>query len=140
MPDNYVAEFIREIRGIIHTFARESWKVRCATVYSPEEEQKRKQKTDTNKTHASYMKRMKANNNMNITRVMNMTMQERKKLLQRMEHRKHWKQVSLKALEFFTENEINNKSEPILKKKEQCVQYKKKLTKELGRSNQHLRG
>ena len=27
-----------------------------------------------NKTHASYMKRTKANNNMNITRVMHMTM------------------------------------------------------------------
>ena len=44
----------------------------------PEEEQKRKIKIDINKTHASYMKRMKANNNMNITRVMHMTMQERK--------------------------------------------------------------
>ena len=32
-----------------------------------------------NKTHESYMNRMKANNKMNITRVMHMTMQERKK-------------------------------------------------------------
>ena len=39
---------------------------------------KKKRKIDMNKTHASYMKRMKANNKMNITRVMHMTMQERK--------------------------------------------------------------
>ena len=38
----------------------------------------KKNKKDMNKTHESYMKRMKANNNMNITRVMHMTMQERK--------------------------------------------------------------
>jgi hypothetical protein len=43
-----------------------------------------------------------------------MTMQERKKLLQRMEYRHQWKQVSLKALEFFMESEINNNSEPIM--------------------------
>jgi hypothetical protein len=47
--------------------------VRCTKVYSPEEEQKRKTKTEMNKTHASYMKRIKANNNMNITHVMHMT-------------------------------------------------------------------
>jgi hypothetical protein len=83
IPDNYISEYIREIRGIVYTFARESWKVRCKTVYSPEEEHKRKTKIDISKTHASYMKRMKANNNINITRVMQMTMQvqERKKLL-----------------------------------------------------------
>ena len=75
-----------------------------------------------NKTHASYMKRMKANNNMNITRVMHMTMQERKKLLQRMEHRNQWKQVSLKALEFFTESETNNNSEPIMTTKKRTMQ------------------
>jgi hypothetical protein len=46
-----------------------------------------------------------------------MTMQERKNLLQRMEHRNQWKQVSLKALEFFTESETNNNSEPIMTKK-----------------------
>ena len=62
----------------MYAFARESWKVRCITVYSLEEEEKRKTKIDVNKTHASYMKRMKANNDMNITRVMHMTMQERK--------------------------------------------------------------
>jgi hypothetical protein len=84
--NNMRIEELREIRGIIYAFARESWKERCTTVYSPEEKQKRKTKTDMNKTHESYMKRMKANNNMNITRVMHMTMQERKKLLQRMEH------------------------------------------------------
>ena len=67
-----------------------------------------------NKTHESYIKRMKANNNMNITRVMHMTMQERKNLLHRMEHRNQWKQVSLKALEFFTETETNNNSETIM--------------------------
>jgi hypothetical protein len=42
IPDNYISEYIRDIRGIIYTFARESWKVRCTTVYSPEEEPKRK--------------------------------------------------------------------------------------------------
>ena len=48
-----------------------------------------------------------------------------------MEHRNQWKQVSLKALEFFTEIETNNNSDPIMtKKKEQCKQYKKKQTKE----------
>ena len=52
------------------------------------------------------MNRMKANNNMNITHVMHITMQERKHLLQRMEYRNQWKQVSLKALDFFTESEI----------------------------------
>jgi hypothetical protein len=88
--------------------------VRRTTVYSPEEEQKRKTKTDMNKTHESYMKQMKANNNMNITRVMNMTMQERKNLLQKMEHRNQWKHVSLKALEFFNESETNNHSEHIM--------------------------
>ena len=73
---------------------------------------------------------------MNITRIMQMTMQERKKLLQRMEHRNQWKQVSLKALEFFTEIETNSNADPnMTTKKEQCKQYKKKLTKELGRSN-----
>ena len=67
---------------------------------------------DMNKTHTSYMKRMKANNNMNIKHVMHMTMQERKILLQRMEYRNQWKQVSLKALEFFTESKISNNAEP----------------------------
>ena len=136
IPDNYISEYIREIRGIIYTFARESWKERCTTVYSPEEEQKRKTKTDMNKTHESYMKRMKANNKINIKRVMHMTMQERKNLLQRMEHRNQWKQVSMKALEFFTEIETNNHSDPTMtEKKEQCKQYKKKRIKEQGRSN-----
>ena len=78
IPDNYISGYIRETRGTICAFARESWKVRCTTVYSPEEEQKRKTQIDMNKTHASYMERMKANNNMNITRVMHMTMQEKK--------------------------------------------------------------
>ena len=41
-------------------------------------------------------------------------MQERKKLLQRMGHINQWKQVSLKALGFFTESETNNNSEPIM--------------------------
>ena len=92
-----------------------------------------------NKTHAPYMKRMKANNNMNVTRVSNAHDHARKKkILKHMEHRNQWKQVSLKALEYFTENETNN-SEPIIKK-EQCKQHKRKLTKELGRSNRHLRG
>jgi hypothetical protein len=49
IPDNHISEYIREIRGIIYTFARESWKVRCTTVYSPEEEQKRKTKMDMKK-------------------------------------------------------------------------------------------
>ena len=75
-----------------------------------------------NKTHESYMKRMKANNNMNITRVMHMTMQERKKLLQRMEHRNQWKQVSLKALEFFTESETNNNNEPTMTTNKRTIQ------------------
>ena len=61
------------------------------------------------------MKRRKTNNNMNITRVMHMTMQEGKKMLQRMGYRNQWKQVSLKALEFFAESEINNNSEPIMR-------------------------
>ena len=53
-----------------------------------------------------------------------------------MEHRNQWKQVSLKALEFFTEIETNNNSDQTMTtKKEQCKQYKKKLTKEQGRSN-----
>ena len=34
-----------------------------------------------------------------------------------MEHRNQWKQVSLKALEFFTENETNNNSEPVIQNK-----------------------
>ena len=114
IPDNYITEYIREIRGIIYAFARESWKVRCTTVYSPEEEQKRKTKTNMNKTHESYMNRMKTNNKMNITRIMQMTMQERKILLQRMEHRNQWKQVSLKSLEFVTEIETNNNSDPTM--------------------------
>ena len=67
---------------------------------------------------------------------MQMTMQERKNLLQRMEHRNQWKQVSLKALEFFTEIETNNNSnQTMTTKKEQCKQYKKKLTKKQGQSN-----
>jgi hypothetical protein len=122
IPDNYISEYIREIRGIIYAFARESWKVRCTMVYSPEEEQKRKTKTDMHKTHESYMKRMKANNKMNITRVMHMTMQERKNLLQRMEHRNQWKQVSLKALEFFTESETNNNNEPTMTTNKRTIQ------------------
>ena len=93
-----------------------------------------------NKTHASYMKRMKTNNNMNITRVMHMTMQERKNILQRMEHRNQLKQVSLKALEFFTESETNNNSELIITKTKRTMQtVQKAAEKELGRSNQHLR-
>jgi hypothetical protein len=75
---------------------------------------------------------MKANNNMNITRVVHMTMQEIKKILHRMEYRNQWKHVSLKALEFFTEKETNTNFEPIrttTTKKEQCKQYKRKLTK-----------
>ena len=83
---------------------------------------------------------MKANNNMNITRVMHMAMQERKNLLQRMDYINQRIQISLKALEFFTENETNKNFEPIIKTKEQCKQYKRKLSKELGRSNRHLRG
>ena len=75
-----------------------------------------------NKTHESYMKRMKANNKMNITRVMHMTMQERKNLLQRMEHRNQWKQVSLKALEFFTESETNNNNEPTMTANKRTMQ------------------
>jgi hypothetical protein len=59
---------------------------------------------------------------MNITRVMHMTMQERKNLLQRMEHRNQWKQVSLKALEFFTESEIKNNYEPIMTTKKRTMQ------------------
>ena len=51
---------------------------------------------------------------MNITRVIHMAMQERKSLLQRIEHRNQWRQVSLKALGFFTESETNNNSEPIM--------------------------
>ena len=88
IPENCISEYIREIRVIIYTFAREIrihtgnqntyGKLRCTSVYSPEKEQKRKTKTDMNKTHESYMKRMKANNNMNITRVMHMAMQENK--------------------------------------------------------------
>jgi ATP-dependent phosphoenolpyruvate carboxykinase len=111
--------------------------VRCTTAYSPEEEQKRKTKIDMNKTHASYMKHMKANNNMNSTRVMHMTMQERFFLLQHMEYTNQWKQVSLKALGFFMEKETNTNPEPIMTttKREQCKQYKRKLTKEPGRSN-----
>ena len=46
-----------------------------------------------------------------------------------MEHRKHWKQVSLKALEFFTENEINNNSEPIIKKKRTMQAVQKEADK-----------
>jgi hypothetical protein len=46
IPDDYISEYIRCIRGIIYIFARESWKVRCTTVYSSEEEQKRKTKMD----------------------------------------------------------------------------------------------
>jgi hypothetical protein len=71
---------------------------------------------DMHKTHAAYMKRMKANNNMNITHVMHITMIviERKNLLQRMEYRNQWKQVSLKALEVFTEGEINNNTTDLL--------------------------
>ena len=57
---------------------------------------------------------MKANNKMNITRIMQMTMQERKKLLQRIEHRNQWKQVNLKALEVFTEIETNNNADPTM--------------------------
>ena len=56
---------------------------------------KKKRKNRHDKTHASYMKRMKASNNMNITRIMYMNMQERKRLLQRMEHINQWKQVSI---------------------------------------------
>jgi hypothetical protein len=29
IPDNYISDYIRDIRGIIYTFARDSWKVRC---------------------------------------------------------------------------------------------------------------
>jgi hypothetical protein len=43
-----------------------------------------------------------------------MTMQERKHLLQRMEYRNQWKQVSLKAMEFFTESEINYNTESVM--------------------------
>ena len=113
IPGYYISDHIREIRGIIYAFARESWKMRCTKVYSPEEEQKRKIQMDMNKIYASYMKQMKSNINMNITDGIHMTMQE-KKLLQRMEHRNQWKQVCLKALEFFTESEINNNTEPVM--------------------------
>jgi hypothetical protein len=97
---------------------------------------KRKTKMEMNKAHASYMKRMKAKNNMNITHVMHMTMQERKNYYS-MERRNQWRQVGLKAMQFFTESAINNNTEPIMTttKKEQCKQCKMKLTKELGRSN-----
>jgi hypothetical protein len=54
--------------------------VRCTKVYFPEEEQKRNPKMDMNRTHASYMKRMKTNSDMNITHVMHITMQERKNI------------------------------------------------------------
>ena len=83
------------------------------------------------------MKWMKANNSMNITHVKHITMQERKRLLQCIEYRNQWKQVSLKALEFFMESEINNNTEYVMnKKKEQCKQHNRKLTKALGRSNE----
>ena len=39
-----------------------------------------------------------------------------------MEHRNQWKQVSLKALEFFTETETNNNSETIMTKKKRTMQ------------------
>ena len=72
--------------------------------------------------HTLYIKRMKTNNNMNITRVVHMTMQERKNLLQRMEHRNQWKQVNLKALEFFTEIETNNNADPTMTTKKRTMQ------------------
>mgnify|MGYP006985929645 CR=1 FL=1 len=43
IPDNYISEYIREIRGIIYALERESWKVRCTTVYSPEEARTKKE-------------------------------------------------------------------------------------------------
>jgi hypothetical protein len=68
---------------------------------------------------------------------MHMTMQERKKLLQRMEHTETngnklvWKHLS--SSRKVKQTIIMNLSpQP---KKEQCKQYKEKLTKELGRSN-----
>jgi hypothetical protein len=51
-----------------------------------------------------------------------MTMQERKSLLQRMEHRNQWKQVSLKALENFTESETNNNYEPTMTANKRTIQ------------------
>jgi hypothetical protein len=42
ISDNNSSEYIRGIRGIIYTFARESRKVRCTTVYSPEGKKKDK--------------------------------------------------------------------------------------------------
>jgi hypothetical protein len=46
-----------------------------------------------------------------------------------MEHRNQWKQVSLKALEFFTENETNNNSEPIIYKKRTMQTVQKEADK-----------
>ena len=57
---------------------------------------------------------------------MQMTMQERKNLLQRMEHRNQWKQVSLKALEFFTEIETNNNADPNMTTKKRTMQIVQK--------------
>ena len=39
-----------------------------------------------------------------------------------MEHRNQWKQVSLRALEFFTESETNNNYEPIMTAKKRTMQ------------------
>jgi hypothetical protein len=77
--------------------------VRCEAVYSPEEEKKRKKNRDTNEIYTSYMRRMKTSNTINITHIINMTMKEKTYLMQRMEHRNQWKQISLKSLDFFTE-------------------------------------
>jgi hypothetical protein len=66
IPDNYISDYMES----------EMYKILL-----PEEEQKRKRKMDMDKTHASYMNRMKSNNNMNTTHVMHMTMQGRRNLL-----------------------------------------------------------
>ena len=121
ITDNYIAEYIREIRQIVYTFSKETWKVRCEAVYSPEEEKKRKQNRDANEIYTSYMRRMKTSNKINITHIINMTMKERQNLMQRMEHRNQWKQISLKSLEFFTETEtVQNETQTMsTTKKEQ---------------------
>ena len=104
ITDNCISEYIREIRQIIYTFAKETWKVRCEAVYSPGEEKKRRKKRDTNEMYKSYIRKMKKSNKINITHLINMTMKERTNLMQRREFRNQWKQSSLESLEFCTEN------------------------------------
>ena len=65
-PDNYIAEYIQEIRGIINLCTR-VMEGEMHKSLLPGRRTKKKRKMDMNKTHASYMKQMKANNNMNNT-------------------------------------------------------------------------